>query len=91
MPKPSRTEEMIPLGADFIPGPRHVICAKGQAPKEHEGNRMLRSMIRSKLQEYADCKEKLDRSYIVSQIINTVRRGGGFVRKVNGQWFDIGE
>lgn len=91
MPKISRTKEMIPLPVGFAPGPSHVICAKGKAPKQHQGNKLLRHLIQSKMQDYANSKEKLDRSYIVSQIIKTIRQEGGFVRHVDGHWFDVGD
>ncbi|CAB9503199.1 Nitrilase family, member 2 [Seminavis robusta] len=91
--KISRTLEMTPLPDWFVPGPRHVICAKGKQAKEHAANQLLKSLIHQHLEEYKRCPSKLERSFIVSKILKCIRNGGegGFVRKLNGRWSDIGD
>ncbi|CAB9521543.1 Nitrilase family, member 2 [Seminavis robusta] len=86
-----RGKDMVPLADDFVPGPGHVICAKGKQAKQHPANRMLKNLVQSKLKEYSECPSKLERSFIVSAILKTIRQNGGFVRNINGKWFDIGD
>ncbi|CAB9514782.1 Nitrilase family, member 2 [Seminavis robusta] len=91
MPKISRTKEMIELPADFVPGPSHVICAKGKQAKEHKANRLLRYLVQQNVQEYSETASKLERSFIVSKILKTIRQDGGFVRQVSGKWYDVSD
>jgi hypothetical protein len=91
MTKISRTQEMVELPASFVPGPGFVICAKGKQAKAHSGNRMLRFLVESNLQDYSECPSKLERSFIVSQIIKSIRQNGGFVRSVNERWYDVSD
>ena len=91
--KVSRTEDMVALPSWFIPGDRHVMCAKGKQAKQHAANQLLQSLVEQHLKEYSECSSKLDRSFIVSSILKIIRNGGegGFVRKMNGTWFDVGD
>jgi hypothetical protein len=86
-----RSKDMMLLADDFVPGPGFVICAKGKQAKQHPANRLLRSLVHAKLKEYSDCPSKLERSFIVSVILKKIRQNGGFVRNINGQWYDIGD
>jgi hypothetical protein len=89
----SRSKSFQVLPNSFYPSEDSVICAKGKKAKEHPGNQFLSSLMQSKLEEYRASASKLDRSYIVSQIMKEVTdRGGLFVRQltVGGQWFDVG-
>jgi hypothetical protein len=90
MPKISRTKEMIAMPEGFVPGPHHVICAKGKAAKEHQANRMLRSMVKSTIEEYSEAP-KLERSFIVSRVLKQIRKEGGFVREIDGRWYDVSD
>ena len=74
----------------FTPGPQHVICAKGKAAKEHQANQFLRHLVQSSLQEYSDAS-KLERSFLVSKIVKTIRQEGGFVREIDGKWYDVSD
>lgn len=90
----SRTKEMIPLPSSFSPGPGDVICSKGKLAKSHSANLTLRKLIRSSLPEYSECPSKLERSFIVSRIMKTIRDAspdGGFVRNVDGVWYEVGD
>ena len=89
--KPSRTTEMIELPADFVPGPSHVICAKGKQAKQHPANRFLKSLVQAHLVEYSECPSKLERSFLVSKMIKMIRQQGGFVRNIDGTWCDVGD
>jgi hypothetical protein len=90
---PSRSNGFQALPDSYYPSKHAVICAKGKKAKEHPGNQFLNSLIRSRLEEYSASMSKLDRSHIVSQIMNEVKDLGGlFVRQltVTGPWFDVG-
>ena len=90
----SRTKEMIPLANNFIPGSCDVICSKGKEAKQHPANQWLRRLIKENLEEYSRCPSKLERSFIVSRIMKTIRDAspdGGFVRNLNGVWYEVGD
>ena len=82
---------MVAMPKDFTPGPSHVICAKGKQPKEHRANILLKSLVKANLDEYSECSTKLERSFIVSRILKTIRQDGGFVRQVEGRWYEVGD
>jgi hypothetical protein len=90
----SRTKEMIPLASNFSPGSCDVICSKGKEAKQHPANQWLRRLIKENLEEYSRCPSKLERSFIVSRIMRTIRDAspdGGFVRNLNGVWHEVGD
>ena len=50
--------------------------------------------MQDQLHNYQTSTSKMAKSHIVREIIESVRRAspkGGFVKKVNGKWFDVGE
>lgn len=85
---------MTPLAATFSPGPHDVICARGKEAKNHEGNRRYTKMIESSLDRYAKLASKYEKTLVVSEIVEAVRRSspdGGFVKKENGRWYEVGD
>jgi len=77
------------LPVDFVPGPQTVIVGKGKRFFKHEGNQMLRDIAASKIAEYAAAKTKLDKSEIISSVVELVRCSyGGYVKQhsASGQW-----
>jgi hypothetical protein len=86
---------MTSLGPHFVePGPLDVICGRGKHILRHPGNHRMRSIIQSKLEEYANASTKLKKSAIVSSIVDGVRTaspGGGFVKCEAGQWYEVGD
>jgi hypothetical protein len=92
---PVFVKNMTPLGPGYTePGPFDVICGKGKHALRHSGNIRFRSMIEEKLSVYAMATTKLEKSTIVSSILDGVRDKsplGGFVRCENGQWFEVGD
>lgn len=62
----------------------------------HVGNVRFREIIRSKLPQYNACRSKLEKSLIVTTIVDSVRDvspDGGFVKKneATGVWYDVGD
>jgi hypothetical protein len=85
---------MIGLHKDFIPGPFDVICARGKRAKNHIGNQRFRQKIKEVTQAYADAESRLYKSLVVSSVIDYVRKespNGGFVKEVDGVWYDVGD
>ena len=86
---------MRSLGHQFLePGPLDVICARGSHARHHSGNKRLRAIIDSNLEEYGKASTKLEKTSIVSSIVDDVREAspeGGFVRCERGQWYEVGD
>ena len=72
------------LGSITTPAPSDVICGRGRLCAEHPGNREFRKIVDSHLDSYAKADSKLEKSLLVSAIVNMVRRNspnGGFLKK----------
>ena len=81
-----------PLPPDFVPGPFDVICGRGAHIKKHPGNVLFKQKIQECLPAYAKATSKLQKSIIVSSVVEFFRRrsnscgtagtgGGGFVKE----------
>ena len=82
------------LGKSFVPGEFDVICARGKSAWNHSGNKFFRSLVKKGSKRYGDAKTKLQRSIVVSEIVDAIRDKGtaGFVkREANGRWIEIGD
>jgi hypothetical protein len=76
------------------PGPTDVICARGKRAFNHEGNIRFRRIVESKMDVYSQAKTKLEKTVIVSQIIDGVRQtqpAGGFLREEDEEWVEVGD
>jgi len=94
--KASLEIERKPLAIFFVPTEKDVICARGKAASRHPGNIMFRELIQSRIAEYSSAKTKMDKSVIVSQIVEQVRQAspnGGFVKQNtdDNTWFEVGD
>ena len=77
-------DAIVYLPADFIPAPNHVVCARGKSYWEHSGNKRYRAIIAAASQRYSKTSNKLEKSLIVSEIIESIQgenNDGGFVKK----------
>lgn len=62
----------------------NVVCARGRQAFRHVGNTRLRAVIQGQLQRYSNASSKMEKSLIVSDIADEVRKSGGeFVRYNN--------
>ena len=89
-------DRMTPLALNFIPGPFDVICARGRHAKDHCGNVRFRGVIQQSIGKYAQTDTKLEKSLIVSEIIESIRAAsptGGFVKyvKKDARWYEVGD
>jgi len=71
--------------------------SRGSQVVNHPGNICYREIIRSKLPEYSRASTRVEKSSIVTSMIDQVRdsNGGGFIKKRrNGKkqaWYDVGD
>jgi hypothetical protein len=82
------------LSPGFRPGPYDVICARGKATFEHEGNKRFRAIVHMHKNAYSNAATKYQKSQIVSHVTNNIRQasqGGGFVKMINGCWWEVGD
>jgi len=73
----------------FTPGPFDVICARGKQAYNHDGNKHFRGIVSDAIEKYSKEENRLQRSMIVTDIVNAIReRGNGFVRMdgSTGEW-----
>ena len=93
--KSAPTSKMTPLADDFHPGNDDVICGRGKKCYNHIGNTRFRQRVIGMLDDYANAKSKLDKSSVLSRVMNDVRRaspGGGFIKQdESGKWFEVGD
>lgn len=90
-----------PLNEDYAPSQFDIICGRGDRCFQHPGNQAFRQLIQDNVQEYCRAPSKVAKSYILADIMDTLKseiEGAGkvtrkFVRlnKPEGLWYDIGE
>ena len=87
---------MKPLPEDYQIGLNDVICGRGRKCFQHAGNQRFRKMVEDMLPKYSDSPSKLDKTFIICDIVNRVRNNspfGGFVKKdpMSGRYFEVGD
>ena len=87
---------MRQLPDDFQPGDCDVICGRGRNVFNHSGNERFRTIVAGYLDRYNQANAKLEKSYILSEIVTRVREAspnGGFVKKdpKTGKWMEVGD
>jgi hypothetical protein len=68
----------------------------GRKAFNHVGNERFRKLVESRLEEYSNAAAKLEKSYILSDIVCEVRQRspqGGFVKRdsSSGRWYEVGD
>lgn len=89
-------QNMTALPRDFQPTVHDVICGRGRKAFNHVGNERFRKLVESRLEEYSNAAAKLEKSYILSDIVCEVRQRspqGGFVKRdsSSGRWYEVGD
>jgi hypothetical protein len=83
--KGDAVQSMALLPEDFVPGDDDVICGRGRNCFNHNGNERFRRIVTGYLEQYSKSSSKMEKSYILSDIVAKVRKsspnGGGFVKK----------
>lgn len=87
---------MRELPEDFELGEYDVICGRGRKCFHHIGNQRFREIVLDLLDKYSDSSSKLDKSYIICDVVNRVRKSsplGGFVKRDanTGRYYEVGD
>jgi hypothetical protein len=87
---------MRELPEDFQLGEYDVICGRGRKCFNHIGNQRFREIVLDLLDKYSESSSKLDKSYIICDVVNMVRKSsplGGFVKKDanTGRYYEVGD
>eukprot|EP00545_Synedropsis_sp_CCMP1620_P005709 CAMPEP_0119005700 /NCGR_PEP_ID=MMETSP1176-20130426/1877_1 /TAXON_ID=265551 /ORGANISM="Synedropsis recta cf, Strain CCMP1620" /LENGTH=240 /DNA_ID=CAMNT_0006957539 /DNA_START=165 /DNA_END=884 /DNA_ORIENTATION=+ len=95
-PSPVGSGEKRELSDIFLPGNFDVICGKGKSCFNHQGNKNFRKIVGVYLEGYAEASSKLEKSAIVTAIIQTIRTQspeGGFIKRelTTGLWSEVGD
>jgi hypothetical protein len=91
---PRKQNEQGLLPPSFMPNEFSVICGRGKVNSSSPGNRRLKAIAGSYLDQYSRAKTKADKSGIVSNIIERVREAtpyGAFVKKEQGRFWEVDE
>ena len=95
---PSRTrpkDEFTPLPLDFVPHEFDVVLGRGKRKLQRPGNQRFHGLLATFLAEYGEAKTRLDKTAIVSRVVDAVRSlspNGGFVQqKDDGTWYKVGD
>jgi len=83
-----------PLPVDFQPTEYTVMCGRSRECFESVGNRRFRVLCNMHLQGYLDAPGKLEKSRIVTKIMNTIRQSspvGAFVAYENGRYYEVSQ
>ncbi|CAB9506545.1 Nitrilase family, member 2 [Seminavis robusta] len=81
------------LPVDFHPSEYTVILGRGRCT-ESIGNKRFKAIVQNHLQEYLEAPGKLEKTFIVTKVMNIVRESspmGAFVKYENGRWWNAGE
>ncbi|KAL7570266.1 hypothetical protein ACA910_020688 [Epithemia clementina (nom. ined.)] len=85
---------LLPEG--YRPGEHDVLCGRGRKCFNHSGNVKFRAIVQSFLPQYSKAVAKLEKSYILSDVVEQVRKNsgvGGFIKKDpdTGRWYEVGD
>ncbi|CAJ1967618.1 unnamed protein product [Cylindrotheca closterium] len=93
--KPRVRESNTELPEGFVPLPYTVHIGRGRVCSEATGNRRLKVIVDSFLQDYQKAKTKIEKSVIVSKIVDIVYdacgSAGAFVKYQGGKWLEVGD
>jgi len=73
-----------PLPENYVLNEHDVLCGRGSTCYNHIGNQRFRRLVQARLQDYSNATTKLEKSTIISSIVDQVRQNsglGGFVKK----------
>jgi hypothetical protein len=83
------------LALDYLPSDQDVICGRGAKVWAHKGNEVFRSLVKDRLDQYKETPAKLEKSYILCEIVDHIRtvNGGDFVKFNTRQkrWYEVGD
>ena len=105
LPLPPRTTKVpqscdarFELPENFQPKPYHVVIGRGKASKTALGNQRLIKIATSFLPRYKQCKSKIQKTAIVTEIVQAVEDScppaaivneGAFIKFISGRWWKV--
>jgi hypothetical protein len=75
-------------------GPNDVVCGRGKGSYNRPGNKKFRALVQDHVPLYMAARTKLDKSMVLSCIVEKVREQGGgrfLKRRKGGEWYEIGD
>lgn len=84
--------QLVRLPNDFQPEKYAVLCGRGSKCTKSLGNKRLKQMVNENLTAYSMANNKVDKSTIVTNIIDNVKRfapSGAFVKYEAGFWWEV--
>mmetsp|Transcript_20736 Transcript_20736/g.37390 ORF Transcript_20736/g.37390 Transcript_20736/m.37390 type:complete len:433 (+) Transcript_20736:104-1402(+) len=90
---PSRKEK-IRLPDDFSPSAYSVLIGRGKVNTEATGNKRLKVIVSTFLDEYSKAPNRISRSIIVSKIVDMIHEAcpvGSFVKHEDGAWWQVSD
>lgn len=90
--RPQRKTEKTVLPEDYEPSKYSVICGRGKGSYQSGGNVNFRALVKNNLQRYKEAPGRLEKSFIVSEVLNMIREScpvGAFVKYEKGRWYDL--
>ena len=85
-------KKKILLPPDFQPHEHSVIIGKGRAPKIAPGNKRLRAIVGTQLENYSKATLKKEKTFIVSNVLYAVQQNcseGAFVKFDGQSWWEV--
>jgi hypothetical protein len=82
------------LPLDFTPSPYSVLVGRGKVCTEATGNKRLKVLVSTFLDEYSKKSKRVEKSVTVSKIIDMVREAcpvGAFIKREKGIWWEVSD
>jgi hypothetical protein len=89
----NKAKKLLP--PDFQPSNYSIICGNKRKYFNSVGNRRFRILVKMYIQQYLDAPGKLEKSFIVTKVMNIIREAqpvGAFVSlEKDGRWYEVSE
>jgi hypothetical protein len=82
------------LPLDFSPSPYSVLVGRGKVCTEATGNKRLKVLVSTFLDDYSKSSSRVEKSITVSKIIDMVREAcpvGAFIKREKGVWWEVSD
>jgi hypothetical protein len=82
------------LPPDFVPAPYTVVIGRGKYQSSFIGNKRLRVLAITVLPQYAEAKQRSEKTNVITSLVNTVRDAcpvEAFVKFKNGRFWPVSE
>lgn len=92
IPRPNRHgKRQLPFG--FVPDNTAILCGRGKTCTSSPGNKRMKSIVKSHINDYSNAKNKAEKTAVVNMIMETIqgknKEKGLFVRQHEGIWWEV--